>query len=191
MAAARRLQDTRRRLYLLDEFSMPFLYQSMKANDFRQLGLYTELDSLLQKCTQLVPGSVVDAKTRMIRIYDTRHWGYGIKGETSFTYENMEELPRTLFPIFGAVQPEIYYGHVWQDPLSGFWQRWGVICTPPIETEWHVDPSTVKSSKEIIYDLVTLLENADTAATALGEVRRFTLRDDTYKALGPSGGPAL
>jgi hypothetical protein len=84
LAATRNLQDRRRRLYLLDEFSMPFLYQAMKANDYRQLGLYAELESLLQKCTQPVPGTVGDAKIRMIRTYDTHPWGYGIKGETSF-----------------------------------------------------------------------------------------------------------
>jgi hypothetical protein len=52
-----------------------------------------------------VPGSVVDAETPMVRIYDTRHWGYGVNGEATYTFANTEELLRTLFPIFGAVQP--------------------------------------------------------------------------------------
>jgi hypothetical protein len=183
-SATRRLQNDRKRLFLLDEFTMPFLYQAMKANDNRMLGLYTELDSLLQKCTQTVPGSVVDAKTRMIRIYDTRHWGYGVKGEATYTFENMEELPRTLFPIFGAVQPEVYYHHMWQDPLSGFWQRWGVISTPPKEFEWQADRSSIKPTTEMVQDLSTMLENVDKAAADAGNTRRFTLRDDTYVAFG-------
>ena len=77
--AVRKLQDERRHLMLLDEFAMPFLYQALKANGKRMLGMYTELDSLLQKCMQAGGSQVVDAKTRMIRIYDCRHGGYGIK----------------------------------------------------------------------------------------------------------------
>ncbi len=82
VAGARSLQTSRRKLDLLDEFSMPFFYQAMKSNDYRMLVTYKELDTLLQKCMQSGSGQVVDAKTRMVRIYDCRHWGYGIKSET-------------------------------------------------------------------------------------------------------------
>ena len=95
---------------------MPFLYQAMKSNEYRALGMYTELDSLIQKCTQQTQGQIIDVKTRMIRIYDCRHWGYGIKGDNSYTYEQMEEIPRSFFPIWGGAQPEVWYGHAWKEP---------------------------------------------------------------------------
>ena len=41
-SAVRALQDERRSLYMLDEFTMPFLYQAMKSNGCRALGMYTD-----------------------------------------------------------------------------------------------------------------------------------------------------
>ena len=186
-SAVREIQDDKKKLYLLDEFSMPFLYQALKSNDCRSLGMYTELDSLLQKCTQQTQGSVVDAKTRMLRIYDCRHWGYGIKGEASFAYDQMEEIPKSLFPIFGATQPEVWCGHNWLEPLSGFWQRWAVICTPPKVSEWPADRTSIKSSKEVKDCFRDVLANVGNAAYEMRRTQekcRFKFRDDTYKQFG-------
>ena len=110
-SAVREMQTSRKQLYLLDEFSMPFLYQALKGNECRMLGYYTELDSFIQKCSMQASGGVVDAKTSKTRIYDCRHWGYGIKGDGSYTYALMEEIPKSLFPVFGATQPEVWFGH--------------------------------------------------------------------------------
>ena len=176
-SAVRELQTKKKRLMLLDECSMLFLYQALKANDHRMLGIYTGLDSLLQKCTQQGGGQVVDAKTRMIRIYDCRHWGYGIKGKASYTFEEVEEIPRTLFPVFGAVQPEVWYGHAWADALSGFWQHWGVVCTNPQDFEWPTDRNSVKSLSDLKKEFAQVLENVDTASTELaaaGKPPKFT-----------------
>ena len=186
-SACRDMQNKHKQLYLLDEFTMPFLYQAMKGNDNRMLGMYTELDSLIQKCSQQSPGQVVDAKTRMIRIYDGRHWGYGIKGDGSFTFDQMEELPRTLFPIFGATQPEVWFGHSWQEPLSGFWQRWALICTPPKVFEWPTDRSAITDSRTVQSSFRDVFLNVDAAAKemqkASGECK-FKFRDDTFTAFG-------
>ena len=188
--AMRNIQTKYKKLTLLDEFSIPFLYQALKGNDCRMLGLYTELDSLLQKCCQNSPGQVVDAKTRMIRIYDCRHWGYGLKGEESYTYETMEEIPKTLFPIWGAVQPEVWYNRVWEDALSGFWQRWSCICIPQIDVEWAANPDDHTSRKELVDSWQTTFENTRTAAAELKRANEaqgcpaFDLEPDTYKAFG-------
>ena len=75
VSAVREMQNDKKQLYLLDEFSMFVLYQAMKSNERRALGMYTELDSLIQKCTQQTQGQIIEVKTRMIRICDCRHLG--------------------------------------------------------------------------------------------------------------------
>ena len=60
------LQDKHRHLILMDEFSIPYLYQCLKSNQCREFGCYTELDSLLKQACSGAPGQIVDPKTRMI-----------------------------------------------------------------------------------------------------------------------------
>ena len=178
------MQHARKKLYMLDEFSIPALYETMKANDYRVLGIYTEFDSLWNKVNQNQSNQVVDPKTRLIRIYDTNHWNYTIKGEQQFLYENVDMVPRTLFPIYGGVQPEIWFGHVWSDPLSGFWQRWSVVCTPQVDAP--LGPGNEYEPKHrLVKSFQTVFENIDTAAKeawAGGKCPLFTLSEDTYES---------
>lgn len=181
------LQHKHRKLYLLDEFSIPFLYQAMKHNDHRVLGCYTELNSLLEKSGRKSNGAeVVDPMTRMIRIYDCRRWGYGIKSDGSFTYDNMEEIPKTLFPVSGAIQPEVWYGHVWADPLSGYWQRWAITCTPQRDFDLPADRATITKNDDLRDGVARVLENVHEAAAKAKQhgIGHLTLKlgNDTYEA---------
>ena len=120
----------------------------------------------------------------MIRIYDTREWGYGLKGDGTFTYENQERIPKSLFPVWGAVQPEVWYPHVWEDPLSGFWQRWSVICTPQIKLEWAASRDDYTSSKDCADMFKHAFENIDTAIQNMRGQPEFKLSGDTYQKFG-------
>ena len=188
-SAVKSIQNRNRQLILLDEFSIPFLYQALKHNGCRAFGCYTELDSLLQKASQASPGSVVDPKTRMIRIYDCREWGYGLKGEGGYTFENMEEIPKSLFPVFGAVQPEVYYEHIWDAPLSGLWQRFSNVCTQPVDIEWASSRDTVtpgESCASMFTETFTHIDQAMQQLCARSEhgAPRFRLDDTCYAAFG-------
>ena len=113
-----------------------------------------------------------------------REWGYGLKSDDKFTYENQERIPKSLFPVWGAVQPEVWYPHVWDDPLSGFWQRWSTICTPQITLEWSESPDTYLSRKACVDMFQQTFENIDTAAKAHVDGPLFKLCPETYRWFG-------
>ena len=116
-----------------------------------------------------------------------RYSAWTIAGHSSLnvalldTFEEVEEIPRTLFPVFGAVQPEVWYGHAWVDARSGFWQHWGVVCTNPQDFEWPTDRNSVKSLSDLKKEFAQVLENVDTASTELaaaGKPPKFTFEGE-------------
>ena len=184
--ALENIQVQSKSLILLDDFSMPYLYQMLKANSYRAMGVYTELDGLLQKiCSKQSGGQTSDMKTRMIKIADCGKWGYGIKGDNSFTFENQEYIPSSLFPIWSAVQPEPWYTHRWNDPLSGWWQRWSEICTEQIDLPWaaSADEHISGESAELMFQ--QSFENIREAMKVLPEDNKFfTLSAESYTQFG-------
>ena len=126
------IQSKNKTLMLLDEFTPEFLYEMLKANNGRALGLFPELRSFFNGLGARAGQSTVSPKERIIRLYEHNRWVHGVKGDHSYNFEEAERntVPKGLFGICGAIQPENRYTMRWQDSISGSVIRWMEMATP-------------------------------------------------------------
>ena len=92
MQAVLKVQQKEQHLMLLDEFTPEYLYETLKANGGRALGVYSELRACFNGLNARAGQSTVSPKERIIRLYEHNRWAHGVKGEAAFTYDAAEQM---------------------------------------------------------------------------------------------------